>query len=344
MAIFWTDEKIELLKTYLQMGLNNKNIALKMNSTYDAVSNAIKRYNLQQFKTVEPRIQKMAQDLNLEELNDNNFIKDKEQAKLKWNISKSKVSNSSKKEFEIGLIWPDTHIPHQNDNAVKAVLKLMDDVKFDKFINIGDYLDYGCISHWTKNKRKTLEMQRLKKDYILGNSLLDQIDSKLPKNCDKHFLYGNHEVWINDLLEEMPQLEGLIEPESQLFLKERGYKIYQYNDILKIGKLNIVHGMYVGGNPVKKHLDELKVNILFGHTHTMALMLSNSPAREIAFSGYNIGCLCDLNPDYMRGRAHAWSHGFAVVYFFPDGSFDVKLVRILDGKFIFNNKVYDGNK
>ena len=142
----------------------------------------------------------------------------------------------------------------------------------------------------------------------------------------------------------MPQLEGLIEPESQLFLDERKYKKIPYNDILNIGKLNITHGIYATTNSVKKHLDELKVNILFFHTHTIAMMLSSSPARQIAFAGYNVGCLCNLSPDYMKGRPHAWQHGFAVGYFFPDGSFDVQLIRILNGKFIFNNKIYDGNK
>lgn len=339
----WTDEHVSQLKAYLQAGLTYRAIASKMDRSLDSVNHAVNRYNLHQYKASAPKAEKIIKDIDLGILNDKDFEKEKIQAKLKWNIPLTKNVSKKLKGFEVGLIIGDVHVPHHNIPAVKAVLKLAEDLRPNKLINIGDYLDYGCISHWNQNRHKTLEMQRLKNDYITGNAILDEFDKRMPKNCDKHFFKGNHEVWVDDLLEQMPQLEGLIEPESQLFLKERGYKIYQYNDVVPFGKLHITHGIYASSNSVKKHLDELKVNILFGHTHTIATMLSSSPAREIAFSGYNIGCLCDLSPDYMKNRPHGWSHGFAVVYFFPNGYFDVQILRIVEGKFVFNNKVYDGN-
>ena len=137
-------------------------------------------------------------------------------------------------------------------------------------------------------------------------------------------------------------MEGLVEPESQLKLNERGYKIYQYNEIIPFGKLNLTHGIYAGANPTKKHLDELKVNVMFGHTHTMEIKMASSPARQIAFSGYNVGCLCNMMPDYMKNKPHGWTHGFAVVYLYENGYFEVNMIRILDGRFIYNGKVYQG--
>lgn len=342
MSVFWTKEKVEILKTYLQSGMDYKSIAIKMNSSYDAVGNAVKRYNLSQFKPVKSAVQKIYNNLSLDELDEDNFDELKNEAKLQWKIAKTSVPANGKKPFQTVVVIGDVHIPHQNDNSVKAVLKCIADVKPDHMVINGDFLDFGCISHWTQNKRRTLELARLKSDYIIGNSLLDEIDSRLPKGCKKDFLYGNHEIWVKDLLEQMPALEGLVEPEHLLKLDERGYKVTAYNDFLQIGKLHITHGIYAGGNPVKKHLDECKVNVLFGHTHTVGMMLSSSIAREVAFSGYNHGCLCDLAPEYMKGRPHGWSHGFAIVHVYPNGFFEVNLIRILDGKFIFNNKVYSG--
>ncbi|MEK6884738.1 MAG: hypothetical protein AABY22_34215, partial [Nanoarchaeota archaeon] len=84
MSIFWTKDKIEILKSYLQSGMNFKNIAIKMNSSYDAVGNAVKRYGLGAFKPVRPTTEKIFQNTNLEELNDKNFEELKEQAKLQW--------------------------------------------------------------------------------------------------------------------------------------------------------------------------------------------------------------------------------------------------------------------
>lgn len=339
----WSNEDLGLLKAYLKTGMTYRQIASKMDRSIDSVGHAVTRYDLNKFKASAPKAEKIIESIELEELDDNNFENFKQLAKLKWKIAKSEGKSNGKVAFKTALIYGDVHAPHHNEVAIKSILKLADDVKFDMLINIGDFLDYGCISHWNQNKHKTLEMKRLKNDYIIGNAILDEFDKRMPKNCEKHFFKGNHELWIQDLLEKTPQLEGLIEPESQLFLVDRKYKVYEYNDVVAFGKLNITHGIYACANAVKKHVDELKTNILFGHTHTIASMLSSSPAREIAFSAYNIGCLCDMAPDYMKNRPHGWSHGFAVAYFFPNGYFDVQIIRIIEGKFIFNNKLYSGN-
>ena len=52
----------------------------------------------------------------------------------------------------------------------------MDDVAFDGFYIVGDFMNMEPISHWLKNKKKTLEGKRMKEDYIRGNALLDEFD------------------------------------------------------------------------------------------------------------------------------------------------------------------------
>lgn len=344
MRKIWTEADIEILKTLLRNGLSTKDIAKKLNTTRDTVSGAITRYNLAEHKIIKPCVANYLEGTDFDVLDEKNFEEAKKKAKLDWQIKKSTKKGVDTSKVKIGILWSDTHIPHQNTPACKAVLKLMDDIQCTRFCIMGDFMDLSCISHWNKNKHRTLELKRLKDDYIIGNTLLDEIDKRLPKNAEKHYLMGNHESWANDLLEEIPQLEGLIEPEANLKLAERGYKVYPYNDLVQFGRLYLTHGIYAGGNPIKKHVDELKVNIAFVHTHSLGMSLFPSPAREIAFAGYNCGCLCDLSPDYMKNRPNAWTHGIAVVYFYPNGYFDVQLIRIVQGKFIFNNKIYDGNK
>ncbi len=342
---FWTKEKVDILVTYLRNGISQKDIAKKFDTTVDAVNSAITRYDLGEHKVPKKAsTEKFLHSVDLDELNDDNFEQAKKDAILKWKIVKSKQVTRRNGKIKKALFWPDTHIPHHNIPACKSILKLMEDETFDIFCNTGDFMDLGCIGHWDRNKHKTLELKRLKNDYIIGNALLDEIDKRLPSNCEKHYLMGNHEEWADQLLEEMPALDGLIEPESMLKLKERKYNILKYNELLKIGRLYATHGIYAGVNPIKKHLDELKVNILFAHTHTLGMRLSSSAARDIAFAGYNIGCVCDLSPEYMKNRPNSWTHGFAIGYFFPNGYFDVQLIRIIEGKFIYADKVYDGNK
>jgi len=344
MSKFWTEDKISILITYLRNNVDRKLIARKMNTTIDAINQAVRRYDLSEHVLSRKVTESFVKNINFDDLQDKNFDKVKKDAKLNWKIPKSKRKKKKNKEFEIGLLFPDTHIPHHNEKVCKAILKLMNDVSFDKFIIAGDFVDLGCISHWNKNRHKTLELQRLKSDYIIGNSLLDEFDKRLPKNCDKYYLDGNHEKWSYDLVEEIPALEGMIEPTPMLKLKERGYKVYEYNQLLKLGRLYITHGMYAGVNPIRKHIDDLKVNIAFGHTHTLGMRLAPSMAREIAFAGYNIGCVCDLAPEYLQKKANSWTHGCAIAYFYPNGFFDVELIRIVNNRFVFNGKIYDENK
>ncbi len=264
---------------------------------------------------------------------------------INWKIKKSKVKLSkAKKPFSTYLIIADAHVPYINAPVVKSIFRLMEDIKFDGFINLGDFMDMSPISHWLKNKKKTLENKRMKDDYIEGNRLLDEFDKRLPATCDKRFFYGNHEDWYFQLIEEYPALEGLLDPKIELKLEERGYKVYDtINHIERIGKLNFTHGMYCSQNFVKKHIDSLMTNVMIGHLHTPRLRFAPSPAREIAIAGYSVGCLSNLSPAYMKNRPNSWVHGFAVVYFYDNGYFDVDLKRIVSGRFVFNNKLYDGN-
>ena len=266
---------------------------------------------------------------------------------INWQIAKStKKGVVPKHPFDTYLVVADTHVPYINPSAVKSVLHLMDDIKFDGFVVLGDFMDMSPISHWLKNKRKTLENKRMITDYIEGNRLLDEFDKRLPTSCDKRFFYGNHEEWYHQLIEEYPALEGLLDPKIELKLEERGYKVYdKLNHIERIGRLSFTHGIYHAQNFIKKHIDELKTNVIIGHLHTPRLRFASSPAREIAIAGYSVGALCDLSPSYMKNRPNSWVHGFAIVYFYENSSyFDVDLKRIVKGKFIFNGTLYDGNK
>jgi predicted phosphodiesterase len=290
---------------------------------------------------VEPKNDLSSLDLTV--LNDENFELLKKEAKLKWKVPTSKIPANKKKDFKTYVIVGDIHVPEQDDLALNAVFNLMRQEKFDGIINIGDYMDFSSISRFSKGKNKTLEGQRLKNDYIKGNAILDVFDELLPKNAEKHFLTGNHEVRVNALIEEYPMLEGLFDFETCLRLKERGYKTYAHNDIVKFGRLNVVHGIYCGANPAKSHATKLLSNVLTGHLHSPEMALIHSPAKEVSVVGYVNGCLCSMSPEYMAGKPSNWSQGIAILYVFPDGQFDVNLIRIVKHKFVYNNNVYDGN-
>lgn len=345
MGRVWTKEKVEMLKSLCKANLNRRQIADAMDTTVDAVKNAIERYKLLKFYN--PSTVQKLDKINygpLQDLDESDFEDLKEKARIKWTPAKSSRKKAKKKKFKIYLVTSDHHIPEQDDPALKAIFQLMDDVSFDGNIILGDFMDMAPISHWTKNKRKTMESRRLKEDYLIGNAILDEFDKRLPKGCDKRFFYGNHEDWYFQLIEEMPELDDLFSPKTALQLEERGYTVYEnLNHVEKIGKLALTHGMYTPQNFVKKHIDEFKTNVMFGHLHSPRIRCEASVGHRINMIGYCLGCLCHKNPDYMKNKPNKWAHGFAVLYVYDDGMFDVDLKRIIDGKFIYNNKLYNGN-
>ena len=669
----WEQEDINILRVYRRDGLTISDIAQKMGRSYDSIKHAIARYNIDSPLIKKPNkvadeLQEIANAISEETMEDT-IERIKSIYSTKWQPTKERKTSNKKKNFKAYLIIADTHVPHQNDIAVKAVLNMMEDYAFDGFVVLGDYMDMAPISHWLhdKNKRKSLEGMRMKEDYTVGNMLLDEFDKRLPKKCDKRFFWGNHSFvkdtevltdkgwikiqnieftkqykiaqfdietkqisfanpemltyhpepyvikieghntcqvvdplhhvivddkkvlakdllnteikekqlplrcyaknrgvdftdnelklitwiimdatvvdrskrentdakriqfklskkrkiedlcfllkemkipytlkpatksgdnvlqpyliriygkeakkyfkivtknkvfprdfknlnleqfkvvldviaktdgqkvssnkitwktinkhnadiiqesaikngylcsinekqgvsgfkngktqyhvyikkqlvasyklkivkekyndniysitmpkgtivtryngkvaftgncdWYHQFIEKYPMLDGLFNPTIELKLKERGYKVYEdLNHIERIGRLSLTHGMYHNKHFLTKHIDEFKTNVLVGHLHTSRLRLENSPAKEVAIFGASVGCLCDLNPAYNRNKPNKTSHGFAVVYFYDNGYFDVDLKRIVKGKFVFNNKLYDGNK
>lgn len=340
MALFWTAERLNVLKAYLEGGLSYSEVALKFKVSPGSIEKTVKRYSLSKFK----KIDKDVPVLDLAELSDSNFEEQKEAAKLQWKVPVSKLPANPNNKFKTYIIVGDVHVPEQDNIAIKSVLNLMDDIKFDGIINLGDYLNLSCISHWNENKHKTLEGKRLKGDYISGNALLDEFDKRLPKGAEKHFLMGNHEEWMGQLIEKYPALDGLFDISSGLKLNERGYKIYPYNEIVRFGRLCVTHGIYCGTTPARTHASKLLSNVLVGHTHSPEMCLIHSPAKEVSVVGYVNGCLCHMSPDYMKSKPSNWATGVAILYLFPNGWFDVNLIRIVKGRFVYNEKLYDGNK
>lgn len=339
--MIWTPENLQKLQTLINQGLDYRVIASQLQTTYSAIESVVRRRQLAGYNKVQASVH-IPSKIKLEDCEEVNFEDLKKAAKLQWALPKTGIKANAKKGFKTILIMGDHHVPEHDRAAHKAIFRLMDDVKFDGFIELGDFLDLKCISHWNKGKNRTLEGLRLKKDYIEGNAVLDEIDKRLPEGAEKHFFKGNHEIWIDQLIDETPALEGLFDLESGLFLAHRGYKIYDYNEIIGFGRLKITHGIYAGANPAKTHVMKTLSNILVGHCHSPEMVLVHSPAKEVSVVGYVNGCLCKMAPEYMKNRPHNWSTGFAVLYLFPDGSFDVNLIRIVKNRFVFNGKVYSG--
>ena len=242
-----------------------------------------------------------------------------------------------------GIALFDIHSPEHNKACVNVALKFTKDFKPNYFVLAGDQMDFGCISHHNKGKYRLLENARLKKDYKgFQTEILDKIEENLPRSCKKYFMIGNHEYWVERLVDDNPQLEGLVEIENNLNLKD--WQIVPFNKTLTIGEMNFIHGIWTNKYHAEKNIRIYNKNIFSGHVHTNQVFTVVSPINSLPRQGVSVGCLCNKNMAYMHEKPSAWIHQFLYWYELRDGSFRYYIVTILNGIAVINEKVYDGNK
>jgi predicted phosphohydrolase len=242
-----------------------------------------------------------------------------------------------------GIATFDWHYPLHDRACLNIVVKAIEMIRPDHFVFGGDQLNLDCISHHNKGKIKLLENRRISKDFVgFQEEIMDRIEKVLPRGCKKYFMIGNHEYWIDRLIEDNPQLEGLMEVENNLDLSK--YEIVPFNNILRIGEMTFIHGIYVNKYHAEKHLRIYQKMLFYGHLHTNQVYTSIAPTTSLPKQAVGVGCLCNRNAEYMRNRPNDWLHQFLIWYMFSDGTFVYQTPIIINGKTVVNGKIIDGNK
>lgn len=238
---------------------------------------------------------------------------------------------------------PDTHVTHRDKRAVNVFLKFMRWYNPDAHIIMGDFLDAEGISHWPSDELKPREFIP---EVIEARELLKAIIDHSPNAKLRVYLGGNHEDWIRQaMVAKLPTLfNGLKELglmpdlEALLDLKKFEYDLIEMNHLFRIGKINFTHGLYTGNGHPKKHLQVIKGNIYYGHLHDV--MSYHEPTMNGMIEAASLGCLCRLDAKFTRGKPTNWVHGFGVFEIFRDGTYSFNQIKILDGKFSFNGRVF----
>lgn len=236
------------------------------------------------------------------------------------------------------IVIPDQHFPIHDEKAVQVVLKAIEIVKPDVFINLGDVGEWESVSAW-KYKGKKLppleyQLPLIDKEIELVNQGIDLFDNVLNKiGCKKRYICaGNHDEWLDAFVERYPYMKEYTFRKACKW-KSRGYKYFSYNEPLKIGKLTFIHGAYATINHSKKHLESYGENIIYGHTHDVQRCTQTKLGGTIG--AWSMGCLKDMSREknkWLKGRLHNWCHAFAIVDWFTNGDFRVDTVEIHNGK------------
>lgn len=247
------------------------------------------------------------------------------------------------------VVIPDQHFPIHDSKAISVVLKAIKQIKPDIFINLGDVGEWETVSAWRYKGKKLppLEYQLplIDREIEEVNVCLDAFDKVLNKvGCyERYVCAGNHDEWLDAFVERYPYMNDYTFRKACKWDK-RGYTYLRYNEPLKIGKVNFIHGAYVTMYHAKKHLEAYGSNIVYGHVHDVQRhTLTKLDSGTIG--AWSMGCLKDMRASqnkWLRGRLHNWQHAFGIVDFFENGNFKVEVVEIVNGKTSLWGKKIEG--
>lgn len=239
------------------------------------------------------------------------------------------------------LAQPDTHMKNADLHALAAYLEFAQWYQPHLAIIGGDLMDAEGISHWPSN---SLEPKQFIPEVIQTRMYLDELRQSVGKNCKIIYIEGNHEDWIKQaMVAKMPEFFnglqelGLMPNLSALLdLEKRDITLIPVNELLKIGKAFFTHGLFSGGNHPKKHLDTVKANIYYFHTHDV--LTHHAPSVGGYIEAASLGCLCKLDAPFLRGKPNNWVHAFGIFEFQRNGNYSFYCPKIFNGVFSFAGK------
>lgn len=279
-------------------------------------------------------------DKNLKKLKDTSMIKPK--STIQEGLHKLKIITKAEQMQNVilgegrYLILSDVHIPYHDEESLSTALQWGLDNNIDTIILNGDIMDCYPVSSFTKD----IAMPTLREEIEMTVNFFAYLRELFPTQPIFYKL-GNHEERIKNYIlksaREFADVDNL-KIENLLHLDE--FKIaLVHREIIKLGKLNILHGHEMGEsvfspvNPARGMFLKAKSNMLFGHNHQVSHHSENNINGENT-GVWSTGCLCTLSPDYRPFAYTKWSHGFACVDVNTDDTFHVNNMRIINGKII----------
>ncbi len=229
-------------------------------------------------------------------------------------------------------------VPLHDPKAMQVALDFINDYQPDVIILGGDMLDCGAVSHHNVGKPGRTEGFRIIND---AKGLADEFLSKLPKKAKKVYITGNHEVWLQDLEESVPGLEGLLKLETLLPLD--GYEVIEQGREFNLGKLTFIHGDQISSTEMcaKNAVISYERSVRFGHYHSWSVYTKTSPiAQKLGKTGVCVPGLCTKDVPYGKGKPNKWMQGLCHGVIFGDGSYADHVSLITNGRMWANGKLY----
>lgn len=236
----------------------------------------------------------------------------------------------------------DLHGIEQDRTAVKVFKGFVEG--FDKKaikIFTGDLWNFAALRRQAAEHEKSI---RLKEDFEAGLEFLEWYRPSL-------FIRGNHDerLWDAVSIDRIKhsgwkaELAQTYITKFEAFAKDMKIKVLPYNkaSVFRIDGMAFAHG-FGSGESLTENMAKTYGNVIFGHGHR----IERTPVMQSgrAVTGYQIGCLCRDDMDFVRSdlgalkQEQGWAYGFLAPHA------EVFQARVANGKALVaeNFKVISG--
>ena len=251
----------------------------------------------------------------------------------------NKKTHMKKEKTQIAMALYDVHVPYQDETTIDIFCQIAKDIQPEHIVYGGDMIDCEALGRWTKETVEDGIYQTLEELLDFRNLVHDKVNEAAP-NSKYYWTLGNHEFRLQEAIKDNPNRDKIIDLPNMF----TGIKFCNYNDHIKIGKLYFTHGIFHNDAHAKKHVLTYGANVLYGHLHTEQVYTMVTRGRGKAYKATSIPCACTLNPSYMKNKPNSWTNGFAIIYFDKQGHHWINIVQVINGKAIFNNKIYESTR
>jgi len=239
--------------------------------------------------------------------------------KTELNLPESHTKSRGTFTFPTGCkrlgVFGDVHIPFHDNIALEAMFNKFEEENVDSILINGDLLDFYQLSFHEKDPRQV----HFKEEIEAGKEFLAYIRARFP-DIPIYYITGNHENRFERYLRiKAAELLDIDECRLDVILHVAEYRVevIPFRSKVVFGDYTIEHGDKIPGAggvvPARTLLMRLKSNSIVNHFHKS----SESSQRVFGvgeptmIKAYSLGCLCDLNPEYME--INEWNHGFAIM-------------------------------
>ncbi len=205
----------------------------------------------------------------------------------------------------------DFHVPFHV--PLGPVFQFVEDFKPTVVVLGGDLHDWGAVSSWLADQSRALDGGLIEENYAaLKRAILEPLHESISTTTKVVYLIGNHEERLAKAAEIHPNGRGYWELEKNIDLKKYNIRLIPAHQAYHVNKnLCYLHGLYTSKYHSFQTVHAVHKSVFYGHTHDVQRYTDISPVDETQFyTGASCGCLCSLNPGFLRGKPNRWVNGF----------------------------------